>query len=188
MRTEALTKTKWIIDKSFCEFGFSVDYLKITRVRGVFREADVVVYTDGNDFLASDVEARIVAASVDTRDEERDSLLKGPEFLDTDNFKHIVFMGKKLEKTRIENRFLLHGVLSIKDTAVPVRFEVGYRGTMKDQWGTEKVGFFITGRINRSDFNLNWNETLESGTVLISDEVSVSCEIQLMRSETDLSD
>ncbi|HLN55805.1 MAG TPA: YceI family protein [Bacteroidales bacterium] len=185
MKTETLTRTKWITDNSFCEYGFSITYLRITRVKGVFREANVTIYTEDDDFLSSSIEVRINAASIDTGDEERDALLRSPDFFDVENFKHIVFISKKIEKTRNEDRFALQGILSIKDVAAPVRLDVENRGSEKDPLGILKTGFAVTGKIMRSDWDLTWNTQLESGGVLVGDEVMINCEIQLMKADTD---
>lgn len=185
MRAEALTKTKWGIDKAYCNFGFRVKYLMITWVKGVFREANVTVYTDEEDFLTSNIEVRIEAASIDTGDEERDALLKGPDFFDVDNHKHIVFIGKKLEKKDMDDHYYLSGALSIKGIAFPVKLDVEYEGSMKDPWGAEKAGFLVTGSISRREWDLTWNIPLETGGVLVGDEVKISCEVHLVKSDID---
>lgn len=181
MRTETLVKTKWGIDPAHSEFSFKVKHLMITYVRGVFRDVDVMVFTNGDNFLTSEIEVRINAASLDTGSEQRDQHLKSPDFFDVENHKQLVFIGKKLEKTNNENRFQLYGTLSIKGVAVPVKLEVDYLGLMKDPWGVEKAGFEVNGSISRKDWELNWNTTLESGGVLVGDEVKISCEIQLVK-------
>lgn len=185
MKTETLTKTKWSIDKAHSEFGFRVKHLMITWVKGVFRDVNAVIYTDGVDFLTSKIEVRIDAASIDTGDEKRDTHLKSPDFFDVENHKHIVFIGKKLEKADKEDHFTLYGALSIKGVAVPVKLDVEYEGSMKDPWGAEKAGFVVTGSISRRDWELTWNTTLEAGGVLVGDEVKINCEVQLVKSDMD---
>lgn len=181
MRTATVTKTKWGIDKAHSEFGFRVKHLMITYVKGVFRDVDVSVYTDGSNFETADVEVRIDAASIYTGDEKRDQHLKSPDFFDVENHKQIIFIGKKLEKTSKEDQYVLYGALSIKGVAVPVKLNVTYEGSMKDPWGVEKAGFTITGEISRRDWELTWNTTLETGGVLVGDEVKINCEIQLVK-------
>lgn len=180
MRTAALTKTKWGIDPAHSEFGFKVKHLMITYVKGVFRETDVIVFTEGDDFLTSEIEVRINAGSVYTGDERRDQHLRSPDFFDVDNHKQIVFIGRKVERKK-DNHFKLYGPLSIKGIAVQVQLNVDYEGIMKDPWGIEKVGFTVTGEISRKDWELNWNAALESGGVLVGDVIVIGCEIQLMK-------
>lgn len=183
MKTETLTKTKWVVDKAHSEFGFKVKHLMITWVKGVFRDVDVTVYTEGDDFLTANIEVRIDAASLYTGDEKRDAHLRSPDFFDVENHKQLVFISKKLEKGRDENSYVLYGVLSIKGITVPVRLDVEYEGSMKDPWGVEKAGFVATGEISRKDWELTWNTALETGGVLVGDEVKINCEIQLMKSD-----
>ncbi|MGE5420712.1 MAG: YceI family protein [Chloroflexota bacterium] len=185
MKTEALTKTKWIVDKAHSEFGFKVKHLMITWVKGVFRDVEATVYTDGDDFMTSQIEVRIEVASIYTGDEKRDAHLRSPDFFDTDNHKQAVFMSKKLEKTRDEDKYILYGTLSIKGVEVPVKLDVEYEGSMKDPWGVEKAGFVVTGEISRKDWELTWNASLETGGVLVGDAVKINCEIQMMKANTD---
>jgi polyisoprenoid-binding protein YceI len=183
MKTQTITKTKWTIDPPHSEFGFKVKHLMITNVKGVFRDVDVHVFTEDNDFTTAEVEVRINAASVDTKDEKRDAHLKSGDFFDVENHKQIVFMSKKMEKTRSENEYLLYGTLAIKGIAVPVKLDVVFQGFMKDPWGIEKAGFEVTGEISRRDWELNWNAALEAGGVLVGDKVLINCEIQLIKEE-----
>jgi polyisoprenoid-binding protein YceI len=187
MKTQTLTKTKWGIDPAHSQFEFKVKHLMITNVRGVFRNVDVSVYTDGNDFLTADIEVRIDAASIDTGDSKRDAHLKSPDFFDVDNHKQLIFIGKRLEETGKENKYNLYGVLSIKGVTVPVKLDVEYQGMMKDPWGIEKAGFEISGTISRKDWELTWNTTLETGGVLVGDEVKIDCDIQLVKQDESLS-
>lgn len=185
MGTGTLTKTKWGIDKAHSEFGFKVKHLMITWVKGVFRDVNAVIYTDGIDFLTSKIEVRIDAASIDTGDDERDTHLRSPDFFDVENHKHLVFISKKLEKADKEDQYILYGTLSIKGVAVPVKLDVEFEGSMKDPWGVEKSGFLVAGSISRKDWELNWNTNLEKGGVLVGDEVKINCEVQLVKSDID---
>lgn len=185
MKTDTLTKTKWIVDKAHSEFGFKVKHLMITWVKGVFRDVDVNAYTDGDDFTTSNIEVRIDTASIYTGDEKRDAHLRSPDFFDVDNHKQIVFISKKLEKARDDNKYILYGTLAIRGVAVPVKLNVEYEGSMKDPWGVEKAGFVVTGEISRKDWELTWNANLEAGGVLVGDAVKINCEIQMMKADTD---
>jgi len=182
IRTETLIKTRWSIDPPHSEFGFKVKHLMITWVKGVFRDVDANVFTQDDDFLTSEIEVRINAASIDTGDEKRDAHLKSVDFFDVENHKQIVFISKKLEKARKEeNKYVLFGTMAIRSVPIPVKLNVEYQGKMKDPWGVGKVGFSISGNISRKDWELNWNAALESGGVLVGDEVIIDCDIQLVK-------
>lgn len=181
MNTETLVKTKWTIDPVHSEFGFKVKHLMITNVKGVFKDVEANIYTDGDDFLTSSIEVRIEAASIDTGDEKRNTHLKSPDFFDVEKHSQLVFISRRMEKTKKDNKYILHGDLAIKGIIVPVKLDVEYEGKMKDPWGVEKAGFAVTGEISRKDWQLNWNAALEAGGVLVGDEVKINCEVQLVK-------
>jgi polyisoprenoid-binding protein YceI len=181
MQTAPSVKTKWVIDPAHSEFGFKVKHLMITNVKGKFRDVDAEIFTHGNDFLTAEIVVRIKSASIDTGEAKRDAHLKSPDFFDVENHPELVFVGKKLEKTNDEDKYVLYGELTIKGVTVPVKLDVEFTGTMKDPWGNEKFGFEIEGKINRKDWELNWNTALETGGVLVGDEVRINCEVQLVK-------
>lgn len=182
MRTsETLTKTKWGIDPAHSELGFKVKHLMITNVKGVFREYEANIYTNGDDFSTAEIEVRIDASSIDTGDRQRDTHLKSADFFDVLNHTHIIFMSKKIKKTDQDKNYVMYGNLTIKGVIVPVKLEVEYEGVMRDPYGNEKAGFAIEGAISRKDWELNWNTTLESGGVLVGDQVKIICEVQLVK-------
>ena len=119
-------------------------------------------------------------ASVDTGDEKRDAHMRSADFFDVENFKEIRFAGNSYEKAD-GDKYILWGDLTIKDITKKIKLDVEFAGTMKDPWGTEKAGFTINGKINRKDWQLNWNAALEAGGVLVSDTVNINCEIQLLK-------
>lgn len=181
METTTAVRTKWAIDKVHSEFSFKVKHLMITNVKGVFRDVDADIYTRGEDFLTSEITVRVKSASIDTGDEKRNAHLKSPDFFDVENHKELVFKGKKFQETDEPNKYMLYGDLTIKGVTVPVRLDVEFNGFMKDPWGQQKAGFAIEGKINRKDWELNWNTTLEAGGVLVGDEVRINCEVQLIK-------
>jgi polyisoprenoid-binding protein YceI len=177
---ESLAKTKWTIDPAHSEIAFKVKHLMITNVKGVFKEFSANVYTTDGGFITSDIDFSLNPATVDTNDEKRDEHLKSADFFDVENFGSITFAGKSLKKEDDSN-YTLYGDLTIKGVTNQVKLDVEFGGVMKDPWGNEKAGFSINGKINRKDWGLNWNATLEAGGVLVSDEVKISCEVQLIR-------
>jgi len=181
METTAVsTKTKWVIDPTHSEILFKVKHLMITNVKGEFRKFKAEVHANGNDFSKASISATIDAASVFTNEDSRDGHLKSPDFFDVEKYPELTFTGTSFKKMDNENYQLL-GTLSIKGIAKEVTLEVEFGGINKDPWGNEKAGFSITGKINRKDWGLNWNAALETGGVLVSDEVKISAEVQFVK-------
>ena len=180
MATLEVTKTKWGIDPVHSEIGFKVKHLMITTVKGVFKEFDASIYTTGDDFMTAEVDFWLNPASVDTHDEKRDAHLRSPDFFDVENYKQITFIGNTYEKVDNDS-YELYGDLTIKGITKRIKLDVEFGGVMKDPWGNEKAGFSVNGKINRKDWGLNWNAALEAGGLLVSDEIRISCEVQLVK-------
>lgn len=175
------TKTKWSIDPSHSEIAFKVKHLMITNVKGVFKEFDASIYTTGEDFMTSEIDFFMNPASVDTRDEKRDEHLRSADFFDVEHFKQITFTGNSYEKIDDDGHYELYGDLTIKGIKKQIKLDVEFSGVMKDPWGNHKAGFTINGKINRKDWGLTWNAGLEAGGVLVSDEIRISCDVQLIK-------
>lgn len=175
------TRTKWGIDPAHSEIAFKVKHLMITYVQGTFKDFDATFSTSGEDFMTSEIDFWMNTASIDTGDAKRDEHLKSPDFFDVEEFSQITFTGKSHEKVDNDGGFTLNGDLTIKGITKAVKLGVEFGGVMKDPWGNEKAGFTISGKISRKDWGLNWNAALEAGGVLVSDEVRISCEVELIK-------
>jgi polyisoprenoid-binding protein YceI len=134
-----------------------------------------------NILLTSEIDFWLNPASVNTGDPKRDEHLRSADFFDVENYKQISFIGNAYEQVDGDWSYTLYGDLTIKGIKNQVKLDVEFVGVMKDPWGNEKAGFTITGKINRKDWGLNWNATLEAGGVLVSDDVKISCEVQLIK-------
>jgi polyisoprenoid-binding protein YceI len=178
MKTEEVTK--WAIDPTHSKVGFKVKHLMISNVLGSFRDFKGEVKTAGNDFTTAAISFSLNTASVDTEMADRDAHLKSPDFFDTEKFPAITFEGKGL-KDLGDDIYELSGSLTIKDVTKPVKLSVEFGGVMSDPWGNIKAGFSINGKINRKDWGLNWNAALEAGGVLVSEEVKIDCDIELVK-------
>lgn len=178
--TQALTRTKWNLDPSHSQIGFKVKHLMVTNVRGAFDEYNGNIYTTGDNFNSAEIELSIYTASISTGDGRRDAHLKSPDFFDVENFKEINFRGVSLEKTN-DSDYILLGDLRIKDITKRIKLDVEFNGIVKDPWGGKRAAFEITGKISRKDFGLTWNTVLETGGVMVGDEVIINCEIQLIQ-------
>jgi polyisoprenoid-binding protein YceI len=170
--------SKWVIDPTHSELVFKVKHLMITTIKGEFRDFTAII--KGKDFTKSTVEVKINSNSVFTNNENRDDHLKSGDFFDTALFPTLTFTSTKMEPKRVDD-YILHGDLTIKDITLPIVLNVEFGGTNKDPWGNEKVGFSISGEINRKDWGLNWNAALETGGLLVSDEVKIQGEIQFIK-------
>jgi len=174
------TQTRWSVDQAHCEIAFKVRHLMIAHVKGTFKTFDASIYTNLNDFTTADVDLWIDPASISTGDEKRDEHLRSPEFFDVLNHKQITFTSSTMGKIRFDGNQELWGELTIIGITRNVKLDVHFGGIVKDPWGNEKAGFTLTGKINRSEWGLVWNATLETGGVMVSDEVTISCEIELI--------
>lgn len=173
-------QTKWVLDPAHSELLFKVRHMMIANVQGEFRDFHATITTEGDDFSKGTVEVTIEAASVLTNSEDRNKHLRSADFFDVENFKELKFKSTSFKKLDEEN-YLLKGMLNIKGIEKEVSLDVEYGGLNKDPWGVMKAGFSFTGKINRKDWGLNWNAALESGGVLVSDEVRINGDIQFIK-------
>jgi polyisoprenoid-binding protein YceI len=177
------TKTKWVIDPAHTEISFKVKHLMIVNVKGIFTEYNASIYTTGNDFKTAEIDFWMNPASVSTGDEKRDAHLKSADFFDVEKHKEITFTGNTIENVDNDGSFELWGNLTIKGISKKIKLDVEFGGVIKDPWGAEKAGFTINGKINRKDWELNWNTALEAGGVLVGDTVNISCEVELLKQQ-----
>lgn len=171
---------KWVLDPTHSEILFKVKHLMITNVKGEFRKIHAELTADASNFSHGSVHVNIDPASVFTNEENRDNHLKGADFFDVENHKEITFKSTAFNQINDE-QFQLKGMLNIKGVSKEISLDVEFGGINKDPWGNEKAGFSVSGKINRKDFGLNWNAALETGGVLVSDEVKINAEIQFVK-------
>lgn len=180
MGTGTITKTTWKLDRAHSEMGFKVRHMMITNVSGTFEEFDVTVQTEGDDFSTAKIEFTAAVDSISTHSSDRDNHLKSADFFDASKYPQLRFVSTSITR-KDESNFEVVGDLTIRDVTRPVKLAVEFGGVGKDPWGNEKAGFAITGKLNRTDFNLNWNAALETGGVLVGEEVKINGEIQLVK-------
>lgn len=180
METATATKTTWALDASHSEIVFKVKHLMIANVKGEFRKFSATAKSEGENFDASSIELTIDAASIFTNSDDRDNHLKSPDFFDSAKFPQLLFKGTSLTKKDDDN-YELKGTLTIKGVSKEVKLDVEFGGVNKDPWGNQKAGFSVSGKINRTDFGLNWNAALETGGVLVSEEVRINAEVQFVK-------
>ena len=165
----------WTIDPTHSEVGFRVKHLMINNVKGHFKNYFVEVETDNDQFTNPKISFSAETASIDTGNEQRDQHLTSADFFNSEKYPTLTFNARKYENGKLE------GDLTIQDKTHPVTLDVEFGGVMKDPWGNTKAGFTVTGKINRKDWGLTWNAALETGGVLVSEEVWINCEVQLLK-------
>lgn len=174
------TQTRWSIDPVHCEIAFKVRHLMIAHVKGSFKTFDASIYTNSNDFTTAEVDLWIDPSSIFTGDTKRDEHLKSPDFFDVEKHKQITFTSSTMGKPDADGNLELWGELTMLGVTNNVKLNVQFGGIAKDPGGNEKAGLTLTGVINRSDWGLVWNATIETGGLMVSDEVTISCEVELI--------
>ncbi|MEO8588620.1 MAG: YceI family protein [Flavobacteriales bacterium] len=177
--TATTSRTIWTLDPSHSELLFEVKHLMISNVKGAFRKVNASIDMVGSDLSTAAVQVNIDAASIFTNDESRDKHLRSADFFDAEHHPELTFSGTSF--TRKGSDHELTGNLTIKGVTRQVTLNVEFGGVNKDPWGNEKMGFSISGTINRTHWGLNWNAALEAGGVLVSDEVRISAEVQFVK-------
>ena len=179
--TETSTKVKWGIDPAHSEIAFILKHLMITDVKGRFTEFDASIYTTAEDFMTAEIDFWMNPASIRTGDESRDEHIRSADFFDIEHHKQITFIANTYETVDNDGSYEVYGDLTIKGISKRIKLDVEFGPHNLDPWGNEKAGIKVHGKINRLDWGLKWNTALEAGGVLLSDEVRIACEIQLVK-------
>ncbi|MBX3006462.1 MAG: YceI family protein [Melioribacteraceae bacterium] len=181
MTAVSIAQTKWELDKSHSKVGFSVSHLVITDVDGLFKDYSGSITTNGDDFSTAKIDFTINTASISTENEGRDKHLRSDDFFNAEKFPQMTFKSKSMKKVNDKN-YKLVGDLTIRDVTKQVELDVRFNGMVKDPWGNTKAGFKISGEINRFDYNLKWNNTVETGGLVVGKEVTLKIDLQLKKS------
>lgn len=166
--------TKWNLDTAHSEITFKVRHMMISNVKGAFNTFTAEVEAEDDTFKNAKVSATIQTDSIDTNNADRDTHLKSADFFNVEQNPTITFESASLADN-------VTGHLTINGVTKPVQLEVEFGGINQDPWGNTKAGFTFEGKIKRSDFGLNWNAALETGGVLVSDEVKIAGELQFVK-------
>lgn len=170
----------WKIDTAHSMIEFSVKHMMISTVRGRFTQFDGNVVIDEKNLLGSSVTGAVEIASIDTHDAGRDGHLRSADFFAAEKFPQMTFRSTKLQRTG-DGEYKVTGDLTIKDTTREVVFNVTDEGQNKDPWGNHRWGISATASINRKDFGLVWNVALETGGVLVGEQVKIAAELEVIR-------
>jgi polyisoprenoid-binding protein YceI len=174
------TRTRWKIDPAHTAVEFSVKHMMFTTVRGRFTAVEGTISADPENPSASSVEVTIDAASIDTGSPDRDKHLRSADFLDAEKHPKIVFKSREVRGAtqKTGDRFTVVGDLSIRGESRPVTLEAEYLGQGQDPWGGRRSGFNARCEINRLDWGLKWNQALETGGILVANEVKIELDVQ----------
>jgi polyisoprenoid-binding protein YceI len=180
-QTIAAAVTTWKIDPVHSTAEFRVRHLMISNVRGQFTGVTGSLTWNEADPAASEVEASIDAATIDTRDAQRDGHLKSADFFDVEKFPALAFRSTHVAR-HASGKLVVSGPLSIHGVSKQVDFTVeGPTAPVKDPWGNERVGIHAATKINRADFGLTFNAALETGGVMVGEEVSITLELEFVK-------
>ncbi len=166
--------TKWNLDPTHSEITFKVRHMMISNVKGAFNSFSAEIEAEDNTFKNAKVSATVNTDSIDTNNADRDTHLKSADFFNAEANPTITFESSALSDD-------ITGNLTINGVTKPIELDVDFGGINVDPWGNTKAGFTFEGKIKRSDFGLNWNAALETGGVLVSDEVKIAGELQFVK-------
>ncbi|HLS94284.1 polyisoprenoid-binding protein YceI [Sphingobacterium allocomposti] len=172
---------KWSLDKAHSELEFKVKHMMISNVKGQFQDFDVTIDGDSADLSETTVSVEIRTDSVTTKNEPRDQHLRSEEFFNAAAYPLITFTSTEIKKVD-NDEYKLSGDLTVKGVTKPATFTAEFGGIAKDPWGNQKAGYTVHGKINRQDFGLTWNAALETGGVMVSEEVKFHAEVQFVLS------
>lgn len=177
--TATATTTTYTVDPTHSDVGFSVRHL-ISKVRGEFTDFSADIVKNDADPAASRVDFRVRVASVDTGNEKRDDHLRSPDFFDASTHPEIVFQSRRVEKLSA-NEYRVTGDLTLRGVTKVVTLPVSFGGELTDPWGNVKAGFSTSIVLDRQEFGINWNQTLDQGGVMLGDEVRVDIDLQVKK-------
>jgi polyisoprenoid-binding protein YceI len=177
-----MTKTKWLLDPMHSELQFKIKHLMISNVSGAFKNFSAEVETEAEDFSTAKINLAAQMDSISTNNEQRDAHLRNSDFFEVEKYPELKFKSTKVEEVD-NDTFVLHGELTIKEITKPVKLNVEFNGATKDPWGGERAGFVISGKINRTDWGVNFNSVLETGGLMLGEEVKINSEIELVKQE-----
>lgn len=168
------------IDTAHSQVHFTIRHMMISKVRGTFEKFEGTFHVDEENPVNSTVDVRIDVNSINTRDENRDNHLRSADFFEVANYPYMTFKSTQVKVVDAANA-KLYGDLTIRNVTKPVVLDVEYSGSAKSPWGTTSLGFSGSTVINRKDWGLTWNKGLETGGVLVGDDVTIDIELELVK-------
>ncbi|MEO7962586.1 MAG: YceI family protein [Gemmatimonadaceae bacterium] len=170
----------WNIDASHSNVEFAVRHMMVATAKGRFSEIVGTVEYDGSNFAGAQIQVEIPIASIDTRQEQRDAHLRSPDFFDAENHPIATFVSKRISGNP-SGEFQIVGDLTIRGITKEVVLQAESHGAVRDPWGMDRAGFSASTKINRNDFGLTWNATLETGGFVVAPEVKLTLDIEITK-------
>jgi len=180
-----MAKQTWTLDPTHSELQFKVKHLMISTVTGQFSRFKANVETDGDDFTNAKVQFEAEIDSISTNNEQRDAHLKNGDFFDALKYPSIIFENEKMEKIDADE-YKLYGTLTMHGISKKIVLNAEFGGITKDPWGNTRTGFSVTGKINRSDFEMTFGSVTETGGLLLGDEVKIIANVQFVKQVLEL--
>jgi polyisoprenoid-binding protein YceI len=168
------------IDPDHSDIMFKVKHLMISTVTGIFKKFDATLEVNEDDLNQAQVTFEADITSVDTKNEQRDGHLKSDDFFNAEKFPKMTFKSTSIEKTG-DDEYRLIGDLTIRDITKPVELKVEYNGKTKDPWGQERMGFEVSGKINRREYGLKWSAVTEAGGLVVADDVKLAMNVEMVK-------
>lgn len=168
------------IDVDHSDIMFKVKHLMISTVTGIFKKFDATLEINEENFSQAKVTFEADVDSVDTKNEQRDTHLKSDDFFNADQFPKMTFKSTEIEKTG-DDEYKVVGDLTIRDITKPVELKVEYTGSTKDPWGQQRMGFEVSGKINRKEYGLKWSAVTEAGGLVVADDVKLAMNVEMVK-------
>ncbi|MER2088289.1 MAG: YceI family protein [Sporosarcina sp.] len=169
--------TKWTVDASHTNVGFSVKHMMVSKVRGRFTGVEGLIEGNPEDLTGAKINFKIDASTIHTNSDDRDNHLRSADFFDAETYPNLTFASTNIAK-KGDNKYDVTGDMTVKDVTKEVTFEAEYEGSGKNPWGVDVAAFEVEGKISRKEFGLTWNQALEAGGVLVGDDIKITIELQ----------
>jgi polyisoprenoid-binding protein YceI len=168
------------IDVDHSDIMFKVKHLMISTVTGIFKKFDATLEVNEEDLSDAKVSFEANIDSIDTKNEQRDAHLKSDDFFNAEQFPKMTFTSTGIEK-KGDDEYKLFGDLTIRDITKPIELKVEYNGSTKDPWGYERMGFEVSGKINRKEYGLKWSAVTEAGGLVVADDVKMAMNVEMVK-------
>lgn len=177
-----MAKTKWSLDPTHSELQFKIKHLMISNVSGALKNFQAEVETEGEDLTTAEINLIAQMDSISTNNEQRDAHLRNSDFFEVEKYPELKFKSTKVEKVD-SNTFVVYGELTMKGVTKSIKLNAEFNGVVKDPWGNERAAFTVTGKINRTDWGMNFNGVMETGGVMLGEEVKINSELEFLKQE-----
>ncbi len=172
---------RYVVDPDHSTLGFSIDHMVVSKTRGQFLDYTGFIDMDPDAKVVKTIEATIKTASINTNHQKRDTHLKSPDFFDVEKYPTMTYTLKSYQKTG--DRYTAIGDLTLHGVTKEITLVGDFNGVSKDPWGNVRAGFTAEGTINRKDFGINWNKTLDNGGLIVGDEVLIKLDIECIKAK-----